>query len=104
LVSMASAFADPLKDDKIQMCACVQTRPGVPAEVAAKAAWTACAQKFGPLNAPHLILTVPDIALTQDGMPKRRTAQAQFVQALAQQNQSALNATLFRFEAGRNDF
>ena len=103
LVAMASAFADPLANEKTQICACVQTRLGVTAKEAAAAAWNACAQKFGHLNAPHMILTVPDIALTQDGMPRRRTAQAQFVQALAQQNQSALNATLFRFEAGQND-
>jgi len=103
LVAMASAFADPLTDKMIQICACVQTRLGVPSQEAAAAAWNACAQKFGAMNAPHLILIVPDIALTQDGMPRRRTAQAQFVQSLAQQNQSALNATLFRFEAGKND-
>ena len=103
LVAMASAFADPLTDNKTQICACVQTRLGVAAEEAAKAAWNVCAQKYGPLNAPHLILVVPNISLTQDGMPRRRTAQAQFVQSLAKQTQSALNTTLFRFEVGKND-
>ena len=99
LVALASAFMDPTSDAKTYICACIQVMPGTSAQDAAHAAWRACAKAFGPTNAPRKILVVDEIALTQDGVPRRRTAQAQFLQALAWGDKAALNAKLFRFEA-----
>jgi acyl-CoA synthetase (AMP-forming)/AMP-acid ligase II len=97
LVAFACCFVDP--SDPARLAVCLQPAFGAQAAQAVRAAWLNCARAVEAQYAPATILVVPQIALTQDGVPRRKLAQALFAQTLGSASPTTLNETLFKFEA-----
>jgi acyl-CoA synthetase (AMP-forming)/AMP-acid ligase II len=97
LVAFACCFVDP--SDPARLAVCLQPAFGAQAAQAVRAAWLNSARAVEAKYAPATILVVPQIALTQDGVPRRKLAQALFAQTLGSASPTTLNETLFKFEA-----
>jgi acyl-CoA synthetase (AMP-forming)/AMP-acid ligase II len=98
-VRAACCFSDPTGGLQGGLAACLVLRPNAPVAETVKSAWAACARAFGETVAPASILVLDDMALTQDGMPRRRLTQSRFADTIAQGDRDHLRKALFRFQA-----
>ncbi len=101
-IASASVFENDILDSPDRLLACVTlARPDSGFE-AVERSWLACAKTLGPFAAPGMILVVPHLPATPDGVPMRSHARAHFAGTLRKGDPIILNSHLFRFRVDMN--
>lgn len=68
-------------------------------QASVRAAFESCVRTFGAEVSPATILVVDHLALTQDGVPRRRIVQQQFAERLEGNDPMILDRAVFKFQA-----
>ncbi|MBL4874014.1 MAG: acyl--CoA ligase [Rhodobacteraceae bacterium] len=97
-VAVASCFENPIEDYENQLAACITVSTWDDLFETVEDAWKACVKEFGPAVAPSVILVVPDLPMTQDGVVPRKLAVNIFANELRTAGKVELNKRLFIFK------
>lgn len=98
-VRRASCFKLDEKDGKVRLAACLEIDGTMAATTVVPAARQLCADRFGTHAAPSVLLIVPILDVTADGVTIRKEAEARFHRRLRTADKQTLHDTLFVYKA-----
>jgi len=102
-IRAAACFENPIEDYENQLAACIEVSNWDNLFETMESAWKACVDMFGPTAAPSVLLAVPALPLSQDGVVQRKQSLNGFANDIRTAGPDELNRRLFIFKVNFND-
>ena len=96
-VDVVCCFRNPEAGVEAEIAACLACADTSVMIDQVESAWLSCVRTLGPSVAPSLVLLVPKLKVTADGVPDRMSAQRTFNETIAHADENDLKKRLFRF-------